>query len=154
MDHKRFRKAVADLYRVIGELEKMFPGRRFTPDGHLVGSLGECLVANRYKLKLAPLSNPGFDAKTVDGLRVEIKATQGAKVAFRSCPDHAIVIRLNKDGSFDEFYNGPGAIVWSEFEGRTLPKNGQFQIGLSKLKTLDKRVAEAQRVPRRQPVRG
>ena len=66
----------------------MFPGRHFTPDGHMVGSLGECLVADAYNLELMPASNLGYDALTETGLKVEIKATQAKSVAFRSKPPH------------------------------------------------------------------
>jgi hypothetical protein len=31
-------------YEIVSELENLFPGRRFTPDGHLVGSPGEVAV--------------------------------------------------------------------------------------------------------------
>jgi hypothetical protein len=36
---------VSRLYEIVDELEEIFPGRHFTPDGHLVGSLGESLAA-------------------------------------------------------------------------------------------------------------
>ncbi|MGL5504982.1 MAG: DUF6998 domain-containing protein, partial [Aeromonas veronii] len=44
IDHKRFQRLVQQLYSTVEELEEMFPGRLFTPDGHMVGSIGECLV--------------------------------------------------------------------------------------------------------------
>jgi len=34
-----------ELYSIVDRLEELFPGRRFTPDGHLVGSIGEVLAA-------------------------------------------------------------------------------------------------------------
>ncbi|MDC3379518.1 hypothetical protein OAX78_04475, partial [Planctomycetota bacterium] len=112
MDHSKFQGLVQQLYGVVGELEGMFPGRPFTPDGHMVGSIGECLVADAYGLTLMPPSNKGYDAVAPDGTQVEIKATQGTKVGFRSEPAHAIVVKLSKDGTFTEVYNGPGKPVW------------------------------------------
>lgn len=50
MDHEKFQNTVRSLYAIIKELENMFPGRPFTPDGHMVGSLGECLVADAFGL--------------------------------------------------------------------------------------------------------
>lgn len=44
MDHDKFQHLVKSLYSIVEDLEEMFPGRHFTPDGHMVGSLGECLV--------------------------------------------------------------------------------------------------------------
>ena len=147
MDHSRFRELVKQLYAVVGELETMFDGRPFTPDGHLVGSLGEALVADRYDVTLMPPSNKGYDALDSRGRKVEIKATQRSRVAFRSCPESVIVIKIDRTGSFEEVYNGPGGLVWKNFEGKKPPSNGQFQIGLNKLRSLQALVDEADRVP-------
>ena len=45
-------RLIRDLYQIVARLEEAFPGRRFTPDGHLVGSLGEVFAAERYGLTL------------------------------------------------------------------------------------------------------
>ena len=50
IDHDKLKTLVKQLYATVNELETMFPNRHFTPDGHLVGSLGECLVADAYGL--------------------------------------------------------------------------------------------------------
>lgn len=134
------------LYATVTELEEMFPGRHFTPDGHMVGSIGECLVADAYGLELMTASNKGFDAISENGLQVEIKATQSNSTAFRSEPEHAIVIKINLDGTFEEIYNGPGYLVWQQFIGKKLPSNGQFQISLNKLKALQEKVPASDRL--------
>lgn len=148
IDHDKFRALVKQLYATVNELEVMFPGRHFTPDGHMVGSLGECLVADAYNLDLKTASNKGYDAITESGLEVEIKATQSKTVAFRSQPQHTIIIKILPDGTFEEIYNGPGSFVWEQFKGKQLPSNGQFQISLSRLRELNKMVAQLDRVPR------
>lgn len=148
IDHDKFRTLLKQLYATVSELETMFPGRHFTPDGHMVGSLGECLVADAYNLELKTASNKGYDAITESGVEVEIKATQSNSVAFRSQPQHAIVIKIQRDGTFEEIYNGPGALVWEQFNGKRLPSNGQFQVSLNKLRQLNQRVAQADRLPR------
>jgi hypothetical protein len=148
MDHTKFQTLIKNIYDAVAELEKMFNGRHFTPDGHMVGSIGECLVADAYNLKLMPAGNEGYDAITIQGIKVEIKATQSKKVAFRSCPEHAIVIQILPDGSFREFYNGPGNKIWKCFEGRQMPKNGQHQISLAQLKALDDSLAESEKIPK------
>ena len=148
MNHGHFQDQVKSIYRAVKELESMFPGRPFTPDGHMVGSLGECLVADAYQLDLMPPSNEGYDAVTKEGKKVEIKATQAKSVAFRSCPEHTIIIRINKDGTFEEFFNGPGEIIWQQFGEKKRPSNGQFQISLKRVLSLSAKVPEANRVPR------
>lgn len=114
----------------------------------MVGSIGECLVADAYGLKLMAASNKGYDAVALSGQKVEIKATQSGSAAFRSEPEHTIVIKILPDGSFQEIYNGPGNIVWAQFKNKPLPSNGQYQISLNKLKALNRQILENQRVPR------
>ncbi|WP_421255017.1 DUF6998 domain-containing protein [Aeromonas sp. 600282] len=148
IDHKRFQRLVQQLYSTVEELEEMFPGRHFTPDGHMVGSIGECLVADAYGLELMNASNKGYDALSPSGLQVEIKATQAKSVAFRSQPEHTIAIKILPNGTFEEIFNGPGNFVWQQFDGKPLPSNGQYQISLNKLKELNKQVDKSQRILR------
>ncbi|MEN3755276.1 hypothetical protein ABDZ57_00430 [Aeromonas veronii] len=148
IDHKRFQRLVQQLYSTVEELEKMFPGRHFTPDGHMVGSIGECLVADAYGLELMNASNKGYDALSPSGLQVEIKATQAKSVAFRIQPEHTIAIKILPNGTFEEIFNGPGNLVWQQFDGKPLPSNGQYQISLNKLKELNTQVDKSQRILR------
>jgi len=99
---------IAQLYRTVRELNKLFPNRPFTPDGHLVGSIGEVIAAHTYDLTLEKCSNLGFDAKTLDQQTVEIKLTGGDSISISSdCnpPDFLIVLKLTKTG-FSQIYNG------------------------------------------------
>lgn len=140
---------VGRLYSLVAELEALFPGRRFTPDGHLVGSIGEVIAAHRYQLELLRHSAPGHDARSTSGILVEIKATQGSSVALREAPDHLIVLHLSKLGEASEVYNGPGAPVWSA--AGAMQRNGQRPVSLSKLRALMVHVPEASRLPQRDP---
>ena len=149
MNYSKLQNLIKNLYATVHELEAMFPGRHFTPDGHMVGSIGECLVADAYGLELMTASNKGFDAVSPTGIQVEIKATQANSAAFRSEPEHTIVIKILPDGTFEEIFNGPGKLVWDQFAGKTLPSNGQFQISLNKLKALNQQVKENERLPKR-----
>lgn len=144
--HKNFQSLIHRLYECVAELESMFPGRHFTPDGHMVGSIGECLVADAYGLELVAASNKGYDAIASDGRKVEIKATQANSVAFRCEPEHTIIIKILPDGTFREFYNGPGSLIWRQFVGKKLPSNGQYQISLSRLGMLNATVADSLRI--------
>jgi len=103
---------IRELYAIRKELELQFPGRKFTPDGHLVGSIGEVLVADCYGLKLLPNSTEIHDAIGDDGKFVQIKATQIKRIAISSEPDHLIVIKISDSSEWEEVYNGPGSFVW------------------------------------------
>lgn len=109
----------------------MFPGRKFTLDGHLVGSIGEIVAAYIFDLTLYPASTLGHDAKAPDGRNVEIKLTQGRGVAIRHEPDHLIVLHRPKGGPTRVLYNGPGALVWAACGN--MQKNGQRPISLARL---------------------
>jgi hypothetical protein len=138
---------IRKLYAIVAELQKLFPDRPFTPDGHLVGSLGEVIAAHDYNLQLLPPSNEGNDALTEDGKHVEIKITQGKRVAFRKKPEHIIVLRLHEDGMTEEVYNGPGQEPW--YQSGKMQKNGQRPISLSKLEELMKIVPDEHRIKKK-----
>jgi hypothetical protein len=133
------RRLLDDLYRAADRLEELFPGRKFTLDGHLVGSLGEVIAAYMFDLKLLPGSNKAHDAVAVDGRKVEVKLTQGSSVAIRHEPEHLIVLRRQKGQSIEIVFNGPGSIAWEN--AGCIGKNGQRPIGLNKLAHLNKQVA-------------
>lgn len=134
------------LYMVVEELERLFPGRHFTPDGHLVGSLGEVWAAYMYGIELAAASLRGHDGRASDGRMVQIKATQFESVALRSKPDHLLVLRLTRRGEPLEIYNGPGGLAWDR--AGKLQSNGQRTVRLSALKALMKTVRQDQRLAR------
>ena len=127
---------ITQIYEIVAKLENLWPNRRFTPDGHLVGSIGEVLAAYYYGLELLPQSSKVHDAVSKDDrkIKVQIKATQRNSVALRSKPEHLLVLRILKDGTAKEVYNGPGGPVW-ENAGK-MQTNGQRAITLSRLSKL------------------
>jgi hypothetical protein len=135
---------VRSLYELVRQLESHFPERKFTLDGHLVGSIGEVLAAHQYGLELLPASAKGHDAIAPDKRQVQIKATQAKSVGLRSEPEHLIVLKLAADGTATEIYNGPGALPWHQAGKKQ--KNGQRPIGVSRLELLMARVEPADRM--------
>lgn len=143
---------VRRLYEITSELEALFPGRPFTPDGHLVGSLGEVLAAHRYGLDLHVASKERHDGKCrATNREVQVKATQGdgVRLGTNVQADFLIALRLDKHGRIEEFYNGPGAIVWAH-AGKP-QKNGQRPIRLSTLRRLMADVPEGERIAPERP---
>src|SRR5271170_4493125 len=147
LDEKRFPELIQELYKLVAQLEAMFPNRPFTPDGHMVGSLAECFAEFYYGLRLYNCSHPGHDAH-VEDCEVEIKATQGNRVALRSGPKKLLVFRLCKNGVFEEVYNGPGAPVWALVNKKPRPSNGQYQVSLTQLRQLMEFIPQEQRLKR------
>ena len=138
---------LADLYRIVARLQDLFPGRKFTPDGHLVGSIGEAVAARMFGLSLFKASTEAHDAETADGRTlVQIKMTQGNRgVGLRAKPQHLLVLRLvAMDRSVEVVYNGGCHAPWSA--AGKVQKNGQRPISLSKLRSLDADVAGSERL--------
>ena len=136
---------LASLYVIVDRLEELFPGRKFTPDGHLVGSIGEVIAARMFDLTLLKSSFPDHDAVTDDGRRVQIKLTQGTgRVALRAKPDYLLVLRLAPDRSIEVVYNGSGQQPWNR--AGKIQKNGQRSISLSLLRCIDSAVEDANRI--------
>ena len=133
---------IQQLYGITKRLEEKYKGRHFTPDGHLVGSLGEVYAAERYDLTLFEASHPVHDAYDADGRLVQIKATQRERGALSGRPDFLIVLLISADGTFDEIYNGPGKPTWST---RT-PDARQYQVSLSRLRKLNAQVDPHERI--------
>lgn len=137
---------VRRLLDSVRALEELYPGRHFTLDGHLVGSIGEALAAELYGLSLLPSSSKCHDATCPQGREVQVKLTQRNGVALYEEPKYLLVLRLSEDGTVREVYNGPGNTAWSA-AGR-LQKNGQRAVSVSKLRTLSNAVAPESRIRR------
>jgi Family of unknown function (DUF6998) len=136
-------KLIQKLYEVTDTLNAEFSsaGRRFTLDGHLLGSIGEVLAAFSFDLCLDPPSKKGHDARTKDGRKVQIKLTAvDSGIALYDRPDFLIALQLTDEG-IETIYNGPGKIVWKNCGKQQ--KNGQYHISLSKLCHLNASVTDA-----------
>lgn len=133
-----------DLYTATDRLEFLFPGRKFTPDGHLVGSIGEVIAAYIFNLDLLPCSSLGHDATAADGRKVEVKLTQGAAIAIRHRPEHLVALRRIKGEKVEVVFNGPGDMPW-EAAGE-MGSYGQRRLGIARLRSLDQAIPDEQKL--------
>jgi hypothetical protein len=127
-------KPVAAIYQAVKELEAAYPDRKFTPDGHLVGSIGEVVAAEALGLKLYPASHPGHDACDENGCDVQIKMTAGKSVAFYANCHRLVVLKVANPEEAEIVYDGPGEPAWTH--AGKVAKNGQRVISLRKLRSL------------------
>jgi hypothetical protein len=135
---------VAQLYKIVTRLEEQHPGRPFTLDGHLVGSLGEVIAEQAFELELYPPSYPIHDGRTPAGKEVQIKLTGGKQIALREEPDYLLVMCIVEPTHAEVVYNGPGREPW-KISGK-MQKNGQRSLSLSKLKMLNGTVQDSERI--------
>lgn len=124
---------VARIYKAVEELEAKY-SRRFTPDGHLVGSIGEVVAAEALGLSLHPMSRPGHDARDAEGCDVQIKMTAGRSVSMYADCQRLVVLRVVSPEEAEIVYDGPGAPAW--VLASKAGKNGQRVVSLKKLRTL------------------
>ena len=107
------RLLLEELYDATARLEVLFPGRKFTLDGHLVGSIGEVIAAYMFDLELHAASTMGHYAICQAGRCIEIKLTQGRSVSIRHKPEHLLVPHRPPGGPVQVVYNGPGELAWA-----------------------------------------
>jgi len=126
---------VAQIYRATAALEALYPTRKFTPDGHLVGSIGEVIAAEALGLTLYPMSRRGHDAYDREGDGdVQIKMTAGSSVAMYTTCDRLVVLKVVSPEEAEIVYDGPGQPVWDK-PGK-MQKNGQRSVRLSRLRAM------------------
>ncbi|HTZ73647.1 MAG TPA: hypothetical protein VMB47_06990 [Candidatus Aquilonibacter sp.] len=121
---------ITRIYAAVAELEALYPSRKFTPDGHLVGSLGEVVAAEALGLTLHPMSRRGHDAYDARG-DVQIKMTAGSRVSMYDTCERLVVLRIVSPEEAEIVYNGPGKPAF-QMAGKKM-KNGQRLISLSRL---------------------
>lgn len=126
-------KPVAQIYKAVAALEALYPNRKFTPDGHLVGSIGEVIAAEALGLTLRPMSRSGHDAYDING-DVQIKLTARSRVAMYGTCDRLVVLRVMSPEEAEIVYDGPGRPIWEKAgkEG----KNGQRVVSLACLRAV------------------
>lgn len=124
---------VARIYKAVADLEALYPERKFTPDGHLVGSLGEVIAAKAFGLTLYPMAYPGHDAYDANG-DVQIKMTAGNSVAMYATSNRLIVLRVVSPAEAEIVYDGPGGPAW-DAAGK-MSKTGQRVISLYRLQKI------------------
>lgn len=118
--------------------------KSFTLDGKLVGDIGEVLVADYYGLTLY-----GDNEKVYDGYitgdkskQVQIKASFNNYFYFskdlNNIPQYFIAVQLKEDGTFEEVYNGKGALIYERMLSH-LPneRKHNYRLSVIKLKALN-----------------
>jgi hypothetical protein len=127
--------AVVKIYQAIEELQTQYAKhqRKFTLDGHLLGSIGEVVAAEALDLTLHKMSHPGHDAYDANG-DVQIKITAGTSVGMYSSCDRLVVLHVISSEEAEIVYDGPGTKVWDS--KANVGKNGQKVVSLKLLRQL------------------
>lgn len=124
-------KQFSDICKAVAELEAAYPGRKFTPDGHMVGSIGAVVAAKALDLKLHSTSHSNHVATDADGKEVQIKMTASKKIDLRSNCERLVVLKVVSPKEAEIVYDGPGEPVWNVADKKG--SNGQRSVTFTKL---------------------
>jgi uncharacterized protein DUF6998 len=144
-------EAVVKLLEIVDQLQQMHPKKKFTLDGRLVGDIGEILVEAAYDVKLFEDMRPHHDGETTDRRQVQIKTTMKDALTFPAdhVPDYYLGIKISRDGTFEEVFNGPGNVAAEAIKNRKPPKTNLHSISLNALLALTRTVSTKDRIPLR-----
>ena len=143
------KEKIQTMVGIVAELEAAFPGRSFSLDGHLIGSIGEVMAAYYYGVELYKTSTKKHDG-VVNGREVQIKITQQDNITISEEPDYLLVLYLTKKGDIYEVYNGRGRQPW-DTAGKIDSRNSRH-MRVNRLIELDTMVPGEDRIKSLNPI--
>ena len=144
--------AIRKMFEAQRELQTAFPKRLFTPDGRMIGDIGEAIAEMAYRVTVDAKSRKDWDGKreeTCDGCpEVQVRATQGDETYIKKPPEDGrlLVFKIFRDGTWECCYNGGARSVWNSQATRKANERGEKFIKLQALKVLNQTVADAERI--------
>jgi len=139
----QLKKAIIDLYSVVAKLHSVFPDRKFTPDGRMVGDIGEAIASIKFGVITDKKSKKNWDGYRIDsfGKRhdIQIKTTQKDETYLKNPPHEGglIVFKIFNDGEWERCYDGPIKKVWNSLSKKKPDNTGAKIIKLNKLKEIN-----------------
>ena len=138
----QLKKAIIHLYVSVSKLHSAFPDRKFTPDGRMVGDIGEAIAALEFSVILDKKSKKHWDGHRVDSIgkerKVQIKTTQRDETYLKEPPYEGdlLVFKIFRNGKWKCYYDGSIMKVWKSLKNKNLDPTGAKIISLKKLKVL------------------
>lgn len=141
--------ALESIFEGIESLKAAFPQKGFTIDGRLVGDIGEIIATLEYDVELFDLIQEGHHGKTSDGRLVQIRVTFKDSLTFRLVPDYYLGLKLHRDGTQEEIFNGPGKLIYEKYKHRKGIGDKLLSFPNSDLRELSTMVPENERIAMR-----
>ena len=126
---------IASIYASQRTLRVLAPDYKWAGLGNLLGDFGELVAIHHYQLKKAPTGSKDFDAFTIDGKKVQIKANHAAnQIGVRGEPDLILIIHVDDNGDWNQVYYGDYETVkkYSKYGKR----DNSWKISIKKLRSL------------------
>lgn len=115
MTSQEFKMKIATIYATANELGREFGIDTCTPDGHLLGAIGQIAAKIAFGLKFGSNESEHNATAIKDGkkVNVQVRSTGRGVIALREEPEHLIALNISSSGELRLLYNGPGKYVWS-----------------------------------------
>ena len=147
MEKTEFTSAVKSVFDACRHLSEVSGGmRRFTPDGKMVGDMGEVIGGSFYQVELDRVGRRDWDG-TYNGRNVQIKTTGGDSTYLKKPPQDGfgdgllMVFKINREtGAYTFIYNGDMQRVWDALKNQKTDSTGAKTILLNRLGELQKSV--------------
>lgn len=136
---KQLKEAIVNLYEVVAKLHSAFPERKFTPDGRMVGDIGEAIAAIEYDVILDKTNRQHWDGYRIDSAgkkrKVQIKTTQKDETYLKKPPHEGdlLVFKIFNNGKWKCCYDGPAIKVWQLLKNQRPDSTGAKIITLNRL---------------------
>jgi len=138
----QLKEAIKDLYRSVKKLNSAFPQRKFTPDGRMIGDIGEAIASLKFGIVLDEKSQKDWDGYRIDRKgnkrMVQVKTTQKDETYLKEPPHDGdlLVFKIKQDGEYELCYDGSALKVWNSLSHRKADVTGAKIISLDKLKEI------------------
>lgn len=137
---EELKKIVFDFNKRISEMNKIY-GRKFTMDGHMIGSVGEVFASYHYGIQLYESGHKFYDGYKGEK-KIQIKISQRDSVEVKGVPDYLIVLKIkyfNDHIELFEVFNGPGK---SALPGKDKNDYRESSLSINKLSKIEVDISE------------
>ncbi|MBW4057143.1 MAG: hypothetical protein HIU83_17490 [Proteobacteria bacterium] len=118
MTPQQFKDKIATIYSAANELGRDYGISTCTPDGHLLGAIGQIAAKIAFGLEFGS-SKTEHNATITKGAKkvhVQVRSTGRGTIALREEPEYLISLNISNNGEIGLLYNGPGKHVWNLIE--------------------------------------
>jgi len=113
-----FKKKIAAIYKIANELGQEYNITNCTPDGHLLGAIGQIAAKIAFGLSFGSdveeHNCTWSDRKRC--LDIQVRCTGRGSIAIRKEPEYLIALEISETGKIYLLYNGPGRYVWERIK--------------------------------------
>lgn len=138
----QLKEAIKDLYLSVDRLRTSFPKRKFTPDGRMIGDIGEAIASLEFNVIIDEKSKKHWDGHRIDSMgkerKVQVKTTQKDGTYLKEPPGEGnlLVFKIYSSGIWECCYDGPILRVWKALAKQKPDNTGAKLISLNKLKEI------------------